>query len=160
MQETLTSINEFEQCTKCTSCTVACPVLAANPSYPGPKQAGPDGERYRLKNPHFYDEALKMCMNCKRCEVACPSGVKIGDIIQSAKIKHGKRSHVLRDTMLAGTDLMGPVATTFAPVVNASLKLAPVKALLDVTIGVDRHRTMPKYSSRTFESWFRKNAAA
>ena len=150
MQETLTSINEFEQCTKCTSCTVACPVLAANPSYPGPKQAGPDGERSRLQKPHFYDEARKMCMNCKRCEVACPSGVKIGDIIQSAKIKHGKRSHVLRDTMLAGTDLMGPVATTFAPVVNASLKLAPVKALLDVTIGVDRHITMPKYSSSTF----------
>ena len=76
----------FEQCMKCTVCTVYCPVVAVNPDYPGPKQAGPDGERYRLKDPLFYDEALDLCLNCKRCEVACPSNVKIGDIIQSARI--------------------------------------------------------------------------
>lgn len=48
------------------------------------KQAGPDGERLRLKDGALYDEALKYCINCKRCEVACPSDVKIGDIIQRA----------------------------------------------------------------------------
>jgi len=64
------SPDNFEQCIKCTVCTVYCPVLAVNPDYPGPKQAGPDGERYRLKNPEFYDMALKYCLNCKRCEVA------------------------------------------------------------------------------------------
>ena len=53
-----------------------------NPGYPGPKQAGPDGERLRLKDGALYDEALKYCINCKRCEVACPSDVKIGDIIE------------------------------------------------------------------------------
>ncbi|MBQ1604295.1 MAG: hypothetical protein II091_01015, partial [Lachnospiraceae bacterium] len=31
-------------------CTAYCPVVAVNPSYPGPKQAGPDGERLRLKD--------------------------------------------------------------------------------------------------------------
>ena len=40
-----------------------------NPLYPGPKQAGPDGERLRLKDPMLCDEALKYCTNCKRCEV-------------------------------------------------------------------------------------------
>lgn len=85
------SENNFEQCLKCSICTVYCPVLAVNPDYPGPKQAGPDGERYRLKDPQFYDEALKYCLNCKRCEVACPSGVKIGDIIQLARIKYSKK---------------------------------------------------------------------
>ena len=81
------SPNNFEECIKCTICTAYCPVSAVNPSYPGPKQAGPDGERYRLKKPSFYDEALKYCLNCKRCEVACPSGVRVGDIIQSARIR-------------------------------------------------------------------------
>ena len=52
-----TSLESFEQCIKCTVCTVYCPMVAVNPDYPGPKQAGPDGERYRLKNPLFYDEA-------------------------------------------------------------------------------------------------------
>lgn len=39
----------FDQCIKCTVCTVYCPVAKANPQYPGPKQSGPDGERLRLK---------------------------------------------------------------------------------------------------------------
>ncbi len=77
--------NSFESCIKCTVCTTYCPVAKANPLYPGPKQAGPDGERLRLKDPALYDEALKYCTNCKRCEVACPSDVKIGDIIQRAR---------------------------------------------------------------------------
>lgn len=86
LQEQNISDNNFESCIKCTICTVYCPVTAVNPDYPGPKQAGPDGERYRLKRPYFYDEALKYCLNCKRCEVACPNDVKIGDIIQAARI--------------------------------------------------------------------------
>lgn len=85
------SENNFEQCIKCTVCTVYCPAAAANPLFPGPKQAGPDGERLRLKQPAFYDEALKYCLNCKRCEVACPSNVRIGDIIQLARIRHGRK---------------------------------------------------------------------
>lgn len=44
----------FEECIKCTICTVYCPVTAVNPSFPGPKQAGPDGERYRLKKPFIF----------------------------------------------------------------------------------------------------------
>ena len=92
------SENNFEQCIKCTVCTVYCPAAAANPLFPGPKQAGPDGERLRLKQPGFYDEALKYCLNCKRCEVACPSNVRIGDIIQLAL------SHELADIQLTSED--------------------------------------------------------
>ena len=49
MQEKNISENNFEQCNKCTVSTVYCPVVPVNPLYPGPKQAGPDGERLRLK---------------------------------------------------------------------------------------------------------------
>lgn len=154
------SVNNFEQCVKCTVCTSYCPVTAVNPSYPGPKQSGPDGERYRLKNPMFFDEALKYCLNCKRCEVACPSNVKIGDIIQSARIKYSKKTPSLRDTILANTDFMGGMATKMAPIVNTTLKLSPVKAIMHSTIGVDKHRTFPKYASHKFVSWFKKHAQA
>ena len=96
LQQQNISDNNFESCIKCTICTVYCPVTAVNPDYPGPKQAGPDGERYRLKKPFFYDEALKYCLNCKRCEVSCPNNVKIGDIIQAARIKYSTRKPSLR----------------------------------------------------------------
>ena len=153
-----TNSESFEQCLKCTVCTVYCPMVAVNPDYPGPKQAGPDGERYRLKNPVFYDDALDLCLNCKRCEVACPSNVKIGDIIQSARLKYSSKKPKLRDFILANTDLMGTVASTMAPVVNYTLGLKPVKAVMDGVLAVDHHRTFPKYTGQKFETWFKRYA--
>lgn len=152
------SENNFEQCIKCTVCTVYCPVTAVNPLYPGPKQAGPDGERYRLKHRDFYNEALKYCLNCKRCEVACPSGVRISDIIVSARNRYSRGSAGLRDRMLAHTDLMGGMATRLSPTVNGLLRLRPVKLAMDLTLGIDRRRTFPAYTPRKFTTWFRRHA--
>ena len=158
LQQHNISDNNFEQCIKCTICTVYCPVAAVNPNYPGPKQAGPDGERLRLKKFNFYDESLKYCINCKRCEVACPSNVKIGDIIQAARIKYSKKQPKLRDYILANTDLVGTLSTPFAPIVNTTLGLKPVKAILDGVMKIDHPRTFPKYAFGTFESWYKKVA--
>lgn len=158
LQQHNISDNNFEQCIKCTVCTVYCPVAAVNPDYPGPKQAGPDGERLRLKRPDFYDEALKYCINCKRCEVACPSNVRIGDIIQMARIKYSQKKPKVRDFILANTDLVGTLSTPFAPVVNATLGLKPVKAVLDGVLKIDHRRTFPKYAFGTFEGWYKKQA--
>lgn len=150
------SENDFESCIKCTVCTVYCPVAAVNPDYPGPKQAGPDGERLRLKAPGFYDEALEYCLNCKRCEVACPSNVRIGDIIQSARIKFGRKKPGIREHLLARTDLVGSLATPLAPAVNAAVNAAPVKFVMDRMLKIDHRRVFPRYAFGTFEGWFRK----
>ncbi|MCR4569735.1 MAG: anaerobic glycerol-3-phosphate dehydrogenase subunit C [Bacteroidales bacterium] len=155
MQERNISFNCFEQCIKCTICTAYCPVVAVNPSYPGPKQAGPDGERLRLKDKYFFDENLKYCMNCKRCEVACPSGVNVADLIQAARIKYDHSKPKLRDTILASTDFMGTLARPFAPIVNGVTGLGITKTALDATLKIDRQRTFPKYSARSFEGWLK-----
>lgn len=158
MQESNVSFNNFEQCIKCTICTAYCPVVAVNPSYPGPKQAGPDGERLRLKDKYFFDENLKYCMNCKRCEVACPSGVKIADLIHSARRRYSREMPDLRDRILANTDFMGKVARPVAPLVNSIVKMKPVKGIMDVMLDIDKERTFPQYQRKGFESWFRKEA--
>ncbi len=149
----------FESCIKCTVCTTTCPVSRVNPRYPGPKQAGPDGERLRLKDGALYDEALKYCINCKRCEVACPSDVKIGDIIQRARAQYGQQKPTLRDAILSHTDLMGTLSTPFAPLVNAATGLKPVRRLLDATLNIDHRRTLPKYGFGTFRRAYRQLAA-
>ena len=140
---------------KCTVCTAYCPVLQVNPLYPGPKQAGPDGERLRLKDPYFFNYALKYCMNCKRCEVACPSGVNVADLIQAARIKYDHSKPKLRDTILASTDFMGTLARPFAPIVNGVTGLGITKTALDATLKIDRQRSFPKYSGRSFEGWLK-----
>lgn len=151
--------NSFENCIKCTVCTTYCPVSRVNPLYPGPKQAGPDGERLRRKDPALYDEALKYCTNCKRCEVACPSDVKIGDIIQRAKANHSEHKPTLRDAILSHTDFMGTVSTPFAPLINTATSLKPVRQLLDKALKIDHRRQLPKYSFGTFRRWYRQQAA-
>ena len=156
LQEYTSSSHNFEECMKCTVCTAYCPVLQVNPLYPGPKQAGPDGERLRLKDPYFFNYALKYCLNCKRCEVACPSGVDVADLIQSARIKYEKQPPKLRDVMLANTDFMGTMARPFAPIVNGVTGLGVTKQALDWTLAIDRHRTFPKYSARSFEGWLKR----
>lgn len=153
----------FDQCIKCTVCTVYCPVAKANPQYPGPKQCGPDGERLRLKSPDFYDETLKLCTNCKRCETACPSGVKIGDMIAVARDEHGKKAlniKTIRDFVLSHTDLMGSAATPFAPLVNTITGMKSVKKIMHHTIGVHDHKTLPKYSHGTFRRWYKQNCTS
>lgn len=159
MQLNNVSESNFEQCLKCSICTAYCPVSGVNPLYPGPKQSGPDGERYRLKDPNFYNEALKMCLNCKRCEVACPHGVNVGDIILKARMLHAPHKPSLRDMMLASTDLMGTMATLAAPVTNYTLSQRASKATLHSLLGIDKRRTFPTYASQRFETWFKKHAA-
>lgn len=154
MQEN--NLGNFQDCLKCNICAEVCPMMEANPLYPGPKQAGPDELRYRIKDSAFFDNALKYCLNCKRCEVACPSGVKVGDIVARAKIKYGHSQHKMRDLMLSSTDLVGGMATTFAPIVNLALSLGITKNVLDSTFGVSAHASMPKYASKRFEQWFKK----
>ena len=153
------SESNFEQCTKCSICTTVCPVAAVTTDYPGPKQAGPDGERYRMKDPAYFDKALKLCLNCKRCEIACPSGVHIADIIQKARMRAGEGHRAsLRDTLLANTDLLGTVANLVAPVANTTLGLAPTKLVMDSIMAIDKHRTFPAYSRQKFTTWFKRHA--
>ncbi len=152
------SQHNLEQCLKCTICTAYCPVSAVEPKYLGPKLSGPDLERYRMKDPKIADDTLKMCLNCKRCEIACPSGVHIGDLIQAARIKYSKHIPGLRDRMLANTDFVGTMATMVSPIVNFSLGLKPTKALLHSVMKIDKHRTFPAYANQKFETWFVREA--
>lgn len=153
------SENNFEQCTKCTICTLYCPMVEVNPLYPGPKQSGPDGERYRLKEPMYYDEGLNYCLNCKRCEISCPSGVRIGDIIALAKVRNRKGLPTVRDMLLSSTVSVGSVATRMSGLVNRSLESERFRRGLESMVGIDHRHTLPRYAEESFEEWFRREAA-
>jgi glycerol-3-phosphate dehydrogenase subunit C len=150
----------FDHCIKCTVCTAYCPVARVTALYPGPKRSGPDTERLRIKNPELLDASLPLCDNCKRCEIACPSDVKIADIIQAAKWKYAPQRLPLRDFLLSRTDLLGSAATRVSPLVNLSTGMPPVKFLLDRMLHIPSARTFPKYAQGTFRRWFRKQAAS
>lgn len=147
----------FDHCTKCTVCTIYCPVAKVTHLFPGPKQSGPDAERLRIKNPELVEASLKYCTNCKRCEIACPSGVRIADIIQDAKWKYVRKNRFnIRDFFMSRTDIVGKAATMFNFITNYVINLSIVKFIMDIILKIPYKQTFPAYEKGTFEKWFRK----
>lgn len=160
MQQVSLSHGSLEQCLKCSICTAVCPVMNATSTYPGPKQCGPDSERYRMKDiAHFDEQALKKCLGCKRCETACPHGVKVAELIQTARRDLATHGPGLRELALANTDFMGAIATRVAPLANFGTGLGVTKWVLDKTVGIDHRRTFPRYAGERFTTWFKHHAA-
>ena len=150
----------FDHCIKCTICTIYCPVAQATHLFPGPKQSGPDAERLRIKNPELVDASLKYCTNCKRCEIACPSDVKIAEIIQNAKWNYLKINRFRpRDWFMSRTDFVGSIATRLSLVTNFVLKLRVVRVFMYLLLRIPYRRTFPNYESSAFENIFRKKIA-
>ncbi len=151
----------FDHCIKCTICTIYCPVSQATHLFPGPKQSGPDSERLRIKNPELVDASLKYCTNCKRCEIACPSDVKIAEIIQNAKWNYLKINWFRpRDWFMSRTDLVGTLATMFSPIVNFVVKMRLVRAIMQLFLRIPYSRVFPSYASMPFTKKFKKQVAA
>ncbi|MCQ2177421.1 MAG: anaerobic glycerol-3-phosphate dehydrogenase subunit C [Bacteroidales bacterium] len=150
--------SDFEQCVKCSVCNAWCPVMKVTPLFIGPKKAGPDGARLRVINPAFYTKGLDMCLNCKQCEVACPSGVNISSLIQNARREGSRdRKKQFRDELLACTDLTGSMVRPVAPLANAILGTKMARGFLESALGIDHRRVMPQYSSQSFTQWFRSD---
>jgi len=148
----------FDHCIKCTVCTIYCPVAQVTHLFPGPKQSGPDCERLRIKNPGLVDVSLKYCTNCKRCEISCPSDVRVADIIQNAKWKYTRSHFKPRDFMLSRMDVLGKLFRPFSPVINFFMGLRIVRFFLELFTGITSGQTFPKFSRESFSSWLSKTA--
>lgn len=147
----------FDHCIKCTVCTMYCPVSQATHLFPGPKASGPDAERLRIKNPELVDSSLKFCTNCKRCEIACPSDVKIAEIIQNAKWKYLKIHWFRpRDFFMSRTDFVGRMATIFGAIANFIIGLAITRVIMDVFLKIPFRTVFPAYEGTTFRKIFKK----
>lgn len=157
----------LDECIKCGICSAHCPVAAVNPNYPGPKSAGPDAERLRLEGVWFDPACLNYCSNCKTCEVVCPSGVKITDMILKARGKgpqsplagiyysgfepQGARAGLrtrLRDTVLARAEYVGKIATICPQPVNGLLKIKGIRSLMEKLTGIGRYAAFPAYQKK------------
>jgi len=68
----------------------------------------------------------------------------------------GRSGDVSRSArLLARTDQQGKLATTFAPLVNATASLAPARFALEKLTGIARDRVLPRFDRIRFSKWFR-----
>lgn len=140
---------KLDNCVKCSDCNTACPVSKVYPDYPGPKALGPDMERFRVEGIECDTEGVEYCLGCHRCDVVCPHGVKVSELIAKAKVQHkksGQRS--LRDHWLARPALLGKLCSGTSPVSNAILNLQPNRWLMSSLAGITPNRRFPAYAGR------------
>lgn len=80
----------FLDCVHCGLCTAACPTYVET----GNENDGPRGRIYlmrgvtdeRLELTHEVRRHLELCLDCRACETACPSGVQYGKLIEPFRV--------------------------------------------------------------------------
>jgi glycerol-3-phosphate dehydrogenase subunit C len=140
----------LDHCIKCSDCQGVCPVAAHNPQYPGPKLLGPDLARIKCAGGAKGNAAeaagellrsLEMCSGCQRCELACPYGVPVAQLIRLNRDAL-QRKLPLRDKMLATPQVLGQMGTMIAPLMNPVLRNSLVQKMIKGMLGLEMEQPL------------------
>lgn len=149
----------LDHCIKCNICTAACPVSAVTDLFPGPKYVGPQAQRFRepgrQPNP---DESVDYCSGCRVCNEVCPTGVRIMELNTRAKAQIVEQEGLpLRAWLLGYQYVFGKLACgPLAPLANFGAGNPLLRAAAERAVGVARKAPLPKFSTYSFRSWFKK----
>jgi glycerol-3-phosphate dehydrogenase subunit C len=145
-----------DQCIKCTICVEHCPVVKVTDKFLGPKQVGPDFQRFRSENDDPHDASVDYCTGCRICDVVCPSGVNISELNIRSKIAVKEKEGIpIRDTLLSHAYMFGQIASFTAPAANAFLKFRPFRWLSDKMLHLEKSLRYPFYQRESFEKWIK-----
>ena len=112
------------------------------------------------------DYVVDTCFQCKVCYVKCPYTPTDGHdfqldfpaLLQRAKAVRAKSKGIaLREKMLGSPDFLGKMVGPVAGLVNFAHRIPPVRWVMQLFMGLHRHKLMPKFHRQTFIKWFRKN---
>lgn len=103
-------------------------------------------------------EAMDLCIECKACKSECPSSVDMTKIKFEFLAQYYKKNGVpLRAKLMADIAKFSRWNSgVLAPVVNTFMGNGAVRWLLEKTLGVSRHRQLPKFAREPFTTWFEK----
>lgn len=149
-------IDSVDKCTTCSTCVAYCPVTRATRAFNGPKLTGPASERFRLFGQGEIN-ALDYCSNCKNCDIACPSGVRISVLNMLARAEACRlRPPSPRDWILAhGHTLAKAAAWIPAPLARFGMFNPLTRTILDA-LGIDRRAPLPGFASPSFRAGLRQ----
>ena len=155
----------FQICSDCRVCVRFCPSFKDLFKMIDERE---DASDVGVLSDHQHDVVVDECYQCKLCYVVCPYTPENDQewvidfprlMLRSLAIeaKEGKVSR--RAQLLAQTDRQGKLATTFAPIVNATSKVGFVRGIMEKTTGIAKDRLLPTYAKVRFSKWFRRRAA-
>jgi len=156
---------ELEQCYGCGVCRSRepdlrmCPVFRAMGEELGSSRAKVNilhfwatgqMEKEDFESPEFR-KFLDLCVNCKACLKQCPSGVDISKLMVAARARYVKLRGLRRtELILSHNRYLSKISSAFAWASNFLMSLAVSKWLLEKFAGIDKHRSMPRFSQSSF----------
>ncbi|GAB5519074.1 MAG: FAD-binding and (Fe-S)-binding domain-containing protein [Rhodothermales bacterium] len=105
-------------------------------------------------------EAMDLCLQCKGCKTECPSNVDMAKL-KTEWLNQYWREHKMpfRTRFFGSMPAVAPyVAGPLANIANRVNKTAPMRWLLDKTLGVSRERQLPDFAAKPFVKTYWKKA--
>jgi glycerol-3-phosphate dehydrogenase subunit C len=156
-----------DSCYKCSICDTNCPVAEVDDEFPGPKFQGP--EQWRLTqtdDDYEVDDSVMDCSNCMRCDNACPSGVPLSQMHNTARGRYVEEQmdklsiEYIRNRILANYRTSAFFASKMPRIANTMMNFGPVRKIMDAVMGIPEEREFPEFASQTFREWWRERGGA
>lgn len=151
---------EIEKCHACGLCRTACPVNINLPQ----EVASPRAKATILKGfisgqldkNLFSDPSIKeildLCVNCKSCRVECPTGADVSLLCCLAKENYVRQAGIpLSQALVENMYLLGSASSKSPNLANIFLNSSAGKSLIELAIGIDKRRALPKPSAVALE---------
>jgi len=149
-----------DNCYKCTTCDMSCPVAEVDESFPGPKFQGPEQWRLKRKDDHDIDESIQKCSNCMRCDSACPSEVPLSQMHNTARGSFVENQmdklspEYIRNRILSNYRTSAWLASKVPRLSNFMMNFGPARWVMEKTLGVTAERDFPEFAEETFREWW------
>ena len=110
-----------------------------------------------------YRRIVDLCWQCKLCFNHCPYtpphrfDIDFPRLMLRAKAARAAAEGVSwQDRWLGNTDALGTMGAATAPLSNWVNSSTLGRAVLEKAVGIDRHRSLPRFHHKTFARWFRE----
>ncbi|ELZ60840.1 sn-glycerol-3-phosphate dehydrogenase subunit C [Haloferax sp. ATCC BAA-644] len=149
-----------DNCYKCTACDVSCPVAEVDDEFPGPKFQGPEQWRLKRKEDEAVDDSIMSCSNCMRCDDACPSGVPLSQMHNTARGEYVDEQmdklsrEYIRNRILANYGTLAQLGGMFPRLANAVMGNSVVQQINEKLLGITAERDFPEFATQTFREWW------
>ncbi|WP_332898028.1 anaerobic glycerol-3-phosphate dehydrogenase subunit C [Haladaptatus sp. CMSO5] len=155
-----------DSCYKCSTCDTSCPVAEVDDDFPGPKFQGPEQWRLKRKEDVSVDESVMKCSNCMRCDGACPSGVPLSQMHNTARGEYVTEEMSMlsreywRNRILANYGTLARVGSKVPRLTNFVMGNSVVQQLNEKVLGITAEREFPEFATETFVDWFEARGGA
>ena len=152
-------LDQASACNGCGACRSLEPSLRMCPSFRATRAeaASPRNQANLLRqvasgavDPKLWgSEELKanadLCIHCMACRTECPAGLDVSSMMIEAKAAYVEEHGLApTDWFLSRVDLWSKLASRFPILWNSLLKGGPARWLIERTLGLSRHRSLPR----------------